>query len=85
MADDEIPLLRTVAQARFEYGLAQAEREAGKRAEILKIGRMSVVDGQVVVTDDLRRYQYSVGGEVVGQFDEDTGRYWLTEKYSLAH
>jgi hypothetical protein len=85
MTDDEIPLLRSVARERFEYVLAQAERDTGKRAEIVKIGRLSVVDGKVVVTDDLRRYQYSVGGEVVGQFDEDTGRYWLTDKYSLAH
>ena len=85
MADEEIPPLRSVAQERFEHVLAQSEREAGKKAEVTKIGILSVVNGKPVVNLDQVRLQYSVDGEVIGIVDSDTGRCWLQEKYALTH
>ena len=85
MPEEEIPVLRSVALERFEHVLAQAEREAGKKAEVAKIGIMSVVNGKPVVNLDRVRLQYSVDDEVIGIVDSDTGRCWLQEKYALTH
>lgn len=84
-ADEDLPLFRSVAQERFEYVVAQLERESGKNASRVPIASMSFEAGQLTTSDERRRYNISIGNEVVAMFDEDTGQYWLQGKYAVAH
>lgn len=84
-AEEDLPLFRSVAQERFEYVIAQLERESGKKASRSPIASLSFEAGRLTQSVDPRRYNISIGKEVVAMFDEDTGQYWLQGKYAVAH